>query len=75
MVTTPPSMPVTSEIAITLREPSGRRDCWTMMWIAEAICSRIARLGSSMPASSTRVSMRAMQSRGELEWIVVSEPS
>jgi len=42
---------------------------------AEAICSRIARTGRSMPAISVMVSMRASVSRGLLEWTVVSEPS
>ena len=43
--------------------------------MADAICSRIARCGSSMPAISTIVSRRASESRGELEWTVVMEPS
>ena len=43
--------------------------------MADAICSRIARCGSSIPAISTIVSRRASESRGELEWTVVMEPS
>ena len=43
--------------------------------MADAICSRIARTGRSMPAISTMVSMRASESRGELACTVVSEPS
>ena len=36
---------------------------------AEAICSRMARIGRSKPAMSVIVSMRASVSRGLLEWI------
>ena len=70
-----PSMPCTS---VTLRDAPravrSRVSC-TMTSIAEAICSRIARSGRSMPAISTIVSMRASASRGELAWIVESDPS
>ena len=62
-------------MATTLRLPSERRDSWMMMSTAEAICSRMAREGSSMPLISTIVSRREMTSRGELAWTVVSEPS
>ena len=37
---------------------------------AEATCSRMARIGRSMPTISTIVSMRASVSRGPLEWMV-----
>src|SRR5437016_4511605 len=40
-----PSTPVTSETAITLREPSERRAICTTPWIADAICWRTARSG------------------------------
>ena len=42
---------------------------------ADAICSRIARIGRSKPAIRIMVSMRASASRGVLAWTVVSEPS
>jgi hypothetical protein len=42
---------------------------------ADATCSRMARTGRSNPAISTIVSIRDKVSRGEFEWIVVSEPS
>ena len=42
---------------------------------ADAICSRMARTGRSMPAISDIVSTRDSVSRGEFEWTVVSEPS
>ena len=70
-----PSRPVTSEMATTLREPSERRDSWMTMSTAEAICSRMAREGSSMPLMSTIVSRREITSRGEFACTVVSEPS
>ena len=70
-----PSMPCTSVMWVTLREPSRMRDCWTMTSTAEEICSRMARTGRSMPAMSTIVSSRASMSRGVLAWPVVSEPS
>ena len=46
-----------------------------MRCTAEAICSRMAFTGSSMPAISTIVSSRASASRGVLACSVVSEPS
>ena len=51
------------------------RSWWTIRSTAEAICSRIARWGSSTPAISTSVSRRASVSRGLFEWSVVIEPS
>ncbi|MHB8236292.1 MAG: hypothetical protein ACYDDD_02355 [Acidithiobacillus ferrivorans] len=35
------SVPVTSQILATLREPQEKRVIWTMMSTAEAICSRM----------------------------------
>ena len=70
-----PSMPCTSVTCVTRRVPSLRRLICTMTSIAEAICSRIARSGRSMPAISTSVSRRAIASRGELACIVEIEPS
>ena len=55
-----PSIPVISEIFITLREPSERRLTWTMMLMAEAICWRIARCGIETPESSIIISSRPM---------------
>ena len=52
-------------IAVTLRDPSPRRDSWIMMSTALAICSRMARDGRSMPLISSIVSSREMTSRGE----------
>ena len=43
--------------------------------MAEAICSRMARTGSSKPAISTIVSSRLMASRAVLACTVVIEPS
>src|SRR5918993_1010676 len=43
MVMMSPSMPVISEMLVTLRVPSLNRDCWTTIWMAAAICWRIAR--------------------------------
>src|SRR3954447_21515616 len=68
-------MPCTSVTCVTRRVPSRSRVSWTTTSTAEAICSRMARSGRSMPAMSTRVSRRAMPSRGELAWPVDSEPS
>ena len=51
-----PSMPVTSEIFIILREPSARRATWTMILMAEATCWRIARCGIEKPDSSIIIS-------------------
>src|SRR5664279_102435 len=46
-----------------------------MTFTADAICSRMARSGRSIPAIKTRVSSRARASRGELACTVDSEPS
>ena len=70
-----PSMPTTSVTWLTRREPSRKRSMWTMRSSAEAICSRIARVGRSKPAISTMVSIRARASRGALACTVESEPS
>src|SRR5262249_36201651 len=43
MVMISPSMPVISETLVTLRVPSLSRVCCTTIWIADAICWRIAR--------------------------------
>ena len=43
--------------------------------MAEEICSRMARIGRSIPAISVMVSRRDSVSRGLLEWAVVIEPS
>jgi hypothetical protein len=75
MVTTGPSIPVISAMLVTLRVPSERRVIWTTTSMAELICWRIALSGSCRPAMATIVSRRARASRGELEWIVVSDPS
>src|SRR3982750_3857304 len=68
-------MPCTSVTWVTRRVPSRSRVSWTTTSTAEAICSRMARSGRSIPAMSTRVSSRAMASRGELACTVDSEPS
>ncbi len=60
---------------VILREPSLRRDWWTMRSTAEAICSRMARSGRSTPAMRTIVSTRESMSRGLLAWPVDIEPS
>ena len=75
MTMTSPSMPWTSVMFVILRVPSRMRDWCTMRSTAEAICSRMARSGRSMPAISTIVSRRASMSRGLLEWPVDIEPS
>src|SRR5262249_51919288 len=75
IVITSPSMPVISEMLVTLREPSLRRVCWTTIWIADAICWRIARSGRLVAPIAIIVSMRLSASRGVLAWTVVSEPS
>ena len=74
-VITSPSMRSTSVTWVIRREPSLSRLWCTIRSTAEATCSRIARIGRSMPAISTIVSMRARVSRGPLEWTVQSEPS
>src|SRR6266851_3643302 len=70
-----PSRPTISVMLVIRREPSRSRDCCTIRWIAEAICSRMARCGKSTPDISTSVSSRDSVSRGVLAWIVVSDPS
>ena len=75
MLTTSPSAPTISEIWVTRREPSRRRLMCTTRSSAEAIWSRIARSGRSMPAMSVIVSRRNSASRGELACTVDSEPS
>ena len=62
-----PSMPCTSVTCVMRRVPSRSREIWTIRFTAEAICSRMARSGRSIPAMSTSVSRRATASRGELE--------
>ncbi len=68
-------MLVTSVTLVTRRVPSERRDTWMMRSSADEICSRIALLGSVVAPNWIIVSNRASASRGELAWIVVSEPS
>ena len=70
-----PSMPTTSVTWLMRREPSRKRSTWTMRLSADAICSRMARVGRSKPAISTIVSRRASASRGALACTVDSEPS
>ena len=74
-VMTSPSIPATSVTCVKRRVPSLRRCWYTISWIAEAICSRIAREPRSMPAIIVMVSRRDSASRGELQWIVEIEPS
>ena len=64
----------TSVTCVTRRELSTSLVICTSRSNAPEICSRIARCGSSTPAVITRVSSRERRSRGELAWIVVSEP-
>ena len=66
IVMTSPSMPVISEIAVTLRVPSDMRVTWTIKLMAEAICCRIARSGIFRLAIATIVSSRYSASRGLL---------
>ena len=75
MVMTSPSMPVISEMPVTLRVPSAMRETWTMMFTADAICWRIARSGMFRFAIATIVSSRYSASRGLLAWMVVKLPS
>ncbi len=75
MVTVSPSIPVTSLTATTRREPSRSRASWTTRSTAELTCSRIARIGRSIPAIMTIVSKRESESRGEFACTVVSDPS
>ncbi len=69
------SMPVISEMVVTLRVPSERRAICTTACTADAIWWRTARSGMFRFAMETMFSTRAMASRGELAWTVVSEPS
>ena len=75
MVMTSPSMPVISEMLVTLRVPSPSRLTWITTWMALAICWRIAFSGRSRLAMAIMVSSRLSASRGVLAWSVVSEPS
>ncbi len=72
---TSPSMPWTSVTWVMRRVPSRSRVMWTMRSRADAICSRMARIGRSNPDIRVSVSRRARLSRGLLEWIVVRDPS
>src|SRR6476660_6409457 len=74
-VITSPSIPATSVTCVKRRVPSFRRCWYTISWIAEAICSRIARFESSIPAIIVMVSRRLSASRGLLQWIVLTDPS
>jgi len=69
------SMPHTSLMLVTLRGPPCKRLAWMMTSTAEAICCRIALIGSSMPAIMIIVSNRAWASRGVLACSVVIEPA
>src|ERR1700680_4377288 len=71
----PSLMPVISATLTIRRTPPRRRDCWTIMWMAEATVSRMAREGRSWPACSTRVSRRTRHSWGLLACSVDIEPS
>ena len=75
MLMTFSSMPVISEILITLRVPSLRRETCTTMVIAEAICWRTCVSGRLRLAMATMDSRRDSASRGVLAWMVVIEPS
>ena len=75
IVTTSDSIRSTSVMCVMRREPSTRRETWTIRSNAADDCSRMARSGRSTPAVSTSVSTRLMASRGVFAWIVVSEPS
>ena len=74
-VITSPSIFSTSVTWVMRREPSLNRVWCTIRSTAEATCSRMARIGRSMPAISTIVSMRASVSRGPFECSVQMEPS
>ena len=60
---------------VTLRVPSLKRSIWTTRSNAREICWRTARIGKSIPAIKTMLSIRATASRGEFAWQVLSEPS
>ena len=57
-------------MATVRRDPSRMRSTCITMSIAEAICSRIARIGRSNPAIITMFSMRRIASRGVFAWTV-----
>src|SRR2546422_576859 len=68
-------MPSTSAtLTIFLAPPRNLSVCTTML-IADAICPRMARDGSSVPARRTSVSRRVIASRGLLACSVLIEPS
>ena len=75
MMIVSPSMPITSEMLVTLRGPPCRRLAWMIRSTADANCDRKARIGSSRPAMLIMVSSRERASRGVLAWTVVIEPS
>ncbi len=60
---------------VTFLVPSLMRDCWTTIWMADAIWCRIARSGRLTLPIEIIVSTRVSASRGELAWTVVSDPS
>src|SRR5437868_2289422 len=68
-------MPSTSATLTIFRAPPRNRSVCTTMLMAEAICPRMARDGSSVPARRTNVSRRVIASRGLLAWSVLMEPS
>src|SRR5688572_5884878 len=70
-----PSIPVISEMLVTLRVPSLRRVCCITIWMAEAICWRIALSGRFVEPIAIIVSTRVSASRGVFACTVVSEPS
>ena len=75
MLITFSSMPVISEMLVTLREPSLMRVACTTMVMAEAICWRTDFSGRFMLPMATIDSSLEMASRGVLAWMVVMEPS
>jgi hypothetical protein len=66
IVMTSPSIPVISEMLVTLRVPSAMRDCWITIWMAAAICWRMARSGRLVAPIAIIVSIRESASRGVL---------
>lgn len=68
-------IPDTSDTCTILRFPSGRRAVCTIKWMAEAIISRIALMGSSKPDIKIIESSLTKTSLVELAWTVVIEPS
>src|SRR3989442_1499570 len=69
------SIAATSEMLVTLREPSVRRAVLTMRSSAELICCRIARVGRLKPDICIIISSREIESRGVLAWMVEIDPS